>query len=231
LKSPNFAENGPLFGFFATFALSVTEHNLQKFMQKINPPMRLAMFASGSGTNVANFIGYFNDHPLVHIALVISNNPGAYVLQRAREAGIPSAVILRKQWGDEDVVMGILLEHQIDAIVLAGFLLLVPAYLVQRFEGRIINIHPALLPHFGGKGMYGAHVHEAVVASGNKESGITIHLVNEAYDSGDILFQAKVKLDPDETPDSLATKIHALEYEHFPVVVERYFRNHVISNR
>ncbi len=191
--------------------------------------MRLAMFASGSGTNVANFIGYFTNHPLIQITLIVSNNPGAYVLQRALKAGIPSAVIPRKQWVDEALVMRLLAEHKIDAIVLAGFLLLVPAYVVRCFEGRIINIHPALLPNFGGKGMYGMHVHAAVVSSGHRESGITIHLVNEAYDSGDILFQAKVGLDPDETPDSLATKIHALEYEHFPGVVESYFNAHMIA--
>lgn len=187
-----------------------------------HPKKRLALLASGSGTNVANFINYFGKHANVEVALVVSDRAGAYVLERAAAAGVPHAYIDRKKWQDESSIIRFFSDHRIDAIILAGFLMLVPSYLVRHFEGRILNIHPALLPDFGGKGMYGMHVHKAVLDAGARESGISIHLVDEEYDRGHILFQAKTTIDPDDTPDTLAAKVHALEYAHYPQVVEAY---------
>lgn len=181
---------------------------------------RLALLASGSGTNVANFIRYFDKHPEIEIALVVTNNPNAFVLERALNAGIPSAVIRGKQWKDETFISGFFAGYDIDLIVLAGFLLLIPSALVKRFEGRIVNIHPALLPGFGGKGMFGMHVHKAVIESGATESGITIHYVNEEYDKGAIIYQERIAIEEGETPESLASRIHELEYRHYPRVVE-----------
>lgn len=184
--------------------------------------IRMAMLASGTGTNVENFIRYFSGHHQIEVALVISNKPDALVLNKAAAAGVPHLVIRNDQWNNRDLVLGIFSESRIDVIVLAGFLLLVPSFLIRRFPSKIINIHPALLPSFGGKGMYGRHVHKAVLDSGSRISGISIHLVNEKYDEGPLLFQATVGVDPDDTPDSLATKVHQLEYEHFPKIVESY---------
>lgn len=182
------------------------------------------MLASGTGTNVDNFNRYFAGHSNIEIALVVSNKAEALVLNKAANAGIPHLVIRNEQWSDPDLVLGLFSESQIDFIVLAGFLLLLPAYLIRQYPGRVLNIHPALLPGFGGKGMYGMRVHTAVIASGNAKSGITIHLVNEKYDDGPVLFRATVDIAPDETPESLAKKVHALEYEHFPKVVEQYIQ-------
>lgn len=182
----------------------------------------IAIFASGSGTNAEAIMEHFAASTTARVALLLSNRADAFALKRAERFGVPTAVFSREEFRDpEGVVARLLKEHHIEFIVLAGFLWLVPDYLTARYAGRIVNIHPALLPKFGGKGMYGHHVHEAVLAAGETQSGITIHLVNERYDSGDILFQATVPVSPDDTPDSLAEKIHTLEHRHFPTVIEQ----------
>ncbi len=180
---------------------------------------RLAVFASGSGTNAQNLIEHFNKTFDKEVVLVLSNNSEAYVLERAARLGVPSRVFTR-----EDLktgrVLRILQENAVDFVVLAGFLWLIPAEITAAYRNRIVNIHPALLPKYGGKGMYGLHVHAAVLENGEKESGITIHYVNEKYDSGDIIFQARCPVMPDDTPERLQERVHRLEYEHFPKVVE-----------
>lgn len=180
----------------------------------------IAIFASGSGSNAENIANYFSKSNDVAISLIISNNPDAYVLERAKKMGIKSMVVTKKEFTAADGLIETLQEHNIDFIVLAGFLLLVPAKLIVAYPGRIVNIHPALLPKHGGKGMYGNHVHEAVVASGDTESGITIHLIDEHYDRGTTFFQAKCPVLPTDTPHDVAEKVHALEYEHFPRIIE-----------
>lgn len=186
----------------------------------------IAIFASGSGTNAEAIMDHFSDSSCGRVALLLSNRADAYALRRAERFGVPTAVFSREEFCDPDgKVAALLREHQIDFIVLAGFLWLVPHYLTDIYVGRIVNIHPALLPKFGGRGMYGDNVHRAVIDSGEAESGITIHLVNEKYDSGDILFQASVPVTTDDTPDSLAAKIHVLEHRHFPLIIERTIQN------
>ncbi len=179
----------------------------------------IAVFVSGNGTNLQRIADFFQDDDNVNIACVVCNNPDAYAIQRAEKMNIPVVMVNKKILNDESFVK-VLKDKGVDFIVLAGFLLLIPASLVKAYPNKIINIHPALLPKYGGKGFYGEHVHEAVVAAHEPESGITIHYVNEKYDSGDIIFQARVRLDAVETPDSLAAKIHKLEYEHFPVIIK-----------
>ena len=180
----------------------------------------IAIFASGSGTNAENLIRFFRTSPSGRVKLVLTNKPEAYVVKRAQSYDIEMFVFNREQFYQTGEVMSILEDRGIDFIVLAGFLWLVPDALLQKFEGKVVNIHPALLPKFGGKGMYGRHVHEAVIASGEAESGISIHHVNQKYDEGNIIFQATCEVKKDDTPESLAKRIHTLEYEHFPKVVE-----------
>ena len=179
------------------------------------------MLASGSGTNVANFISYFKDHPTIEVALVVSNNPEALVLSKAAKEGVAHLVIRDDQWNDKDLVMGIFTESKIDYVVLAGFLLLVPAFMTEHYKDRIVNVHPALLPAYGGKGMYGMRIHRAVIDAGDVESGITIHHVNERYDEGEVICRYTLVVDKDETPETLARKVHQLEYDHYPEVVEK----------
>ena len=181
---------------------------------------RVAIFASGSGSNAENIANYFKGSDAVEISLILANNPEAYVLERAKKLGIESVVVTGKEFRAADKVLEMLKERNIDFIVLAGFLLLVPAKLIESYPGKIVNIHPALLPKHGGKGMYGDHVHEAVVAAGDTESGITIHLIDERYDCGTTFFQATCPVLPTDTPHDVAEKVHALEYEHFPRVIE-----------
>ncbi len=185
--------------------------------------IRLAVLASGSGTNAANLIKYFRGHPVITVSLIVSNNPEAYVLQRAKNAGIPSVVITKKEWENKDAVAESLMAYGITGVVLAGYLLLIPGWLVRMFPKKILNIHPALLPHFGGKGMYGMHVHRAIIASGAKKSGISIHVVNEKYDEGAIIFQADLLIQPGDSAESLAKRVQELEHRHYPAVVEQYF--------
>ncbi|NJM26967.1 MAG: phosphoribosylglycinamide formyltransferase [Bacteroidia bacterium] len=164
---------------------------------------RIAIFASGSGTNAEEIFKRFKDHPAIEVVLLLSNNPGAYALVRAKKFGVPSKTFTRQQWRETHDVLGWLREAAVTHIVLAGFLWLVPSYLVQAYPHRIINIHPALLPKYGGKGMYGANVHEAVKAARETETGITIHLVNERYDDGAILFQTSCAINPDDWAEKI----------------------------
>ena len=180
---------------------------------------RLAVLASGSGTNAQNLIEHFNKTFDKRVVLVLSNNPNAYVLQRAERLKVPAVVFSREELR-EGKVLDVLRAYSVDFIVLAGFLWLVPGNIIAAYRNRIVNIHPALLPKYGGKGMYGHYVHEAVLQNGEKESGITIHYVNEQYDSGDIIFQARCPVMADDTPERLQERVHRLEYEHFPKVVE-----------
>lgn len=182
--------------------------------------IKIAIFASGSGTNAEQIIGHFKDHPIGEIALILSNNSEAYVLERARNHNIPYFVFNRDDFYKSEKVDQALKLNNIDFIVLAGFMWLVPARFIKQYSRRMVNIHPALLPKYGGKGMYGMHVHEAVVKNKEKESGITIHWVNEIYDDGQIIFQARCDVAPGDTPENVAEKIHKLEYAHYPKVVE-----------
>lgn len=182
--------------------------------------IKLAVFASGSGSNAQRIAEYFNNHPSVTVDIILTNNKNAYVTERAKSLQIPCLVFNRADFYETDHVLNILKERQADILILAGFLWLVPARIIQAYNGRILNIHPALLPKYGGKGMYGDFVHRAVIANQEKCSGITIHYVNENYDEGDIIFQAKCDVDANDTSDSLAAKIHSLEYENFPRVIE-----------
>jgi phosphoribosylglycinamide formyltransferase 1 len=182
---------------------------------------RIAIFASGSGTNMQAIATYFKFHPRFEVALVVCNKAGAGVIDRAKAMDIPVSMINRQSFYNSDNLMQLLKKEKIDLIVLAGFLWLVPATLIDAFAKRIINIHPALLPDFGGKGMYGERVHQAVLDSGNPFSGITIHYVNRDYDKGDVIFQAKIKVEPKDTPQSLASKVHKLEYKHYPRIIEQ----------
>lgn len=183
---------------------------------------RIAILASGGGTNAENFFEYFKDSKTIAITLLLSNNPKAYALQRAKNHQIDHDAFNRDEFYKSGKLLEVLKEKEIDFIVLAGFLWLVPESLVKAYPDRIINIHPALLPKYGGKGMYGMHVHNAVKENGESESGITIHLVNEVYDDGKVLFQQSTPLEKDDTAEKIAEKIHELEYRHFPEVVESY---------
>ncbi len=186
-------------------------------MEKIN----IAIFVSGSGTNCENLIRYFSDSERVSCALVVSNKAEAYGLVRAERLGVPTAVVPKAQLGDAAVVLPLLQQYGVQFIVLAGFLPLVPDYLIDAFPRRIINLHPALLPKYGGKGMWGHHVHEAVKAAGETETGMTVHYVTPVCDSGEMIAQYRVTLSPDDTADDIAEKEHQLEMQYFPQVVER----------
>lgn len=183
--------------------------------------INIAIFVSGSGTNCENLIRYFKDSERVNCALVVSNKPDALALERAKRLGVPTAVATKPELNDEQVMMPLLKQHDIQFIVLAGFLPLVPNFLVDAFPRRIINIHPALLPKYGGKGMWGHHVHEAVKAAGETETGMTVHYVTPICDSGEIIAQYRVALEPTDTVDDIAEKEHLLEMEHFPHIVEQ----------
>ncbi len=183
---------------------------------------KIAIFASGSGTNAQNIIEYFVHNSNIQVCRIYSNNEDAYVLTRAKKFNIPTLTFNKNDFLKTDKIINQLKNDETDLIVLAGFLWLVPINILKRFTNRIINIHPALLPKYGGKGMYGSFVHEAVIKANEKESGISIHLVNEKYDEGEIIFQAICKIDGNETPDSLAAKIHTLEHNHFPQVIEEF---------
>lgn len=181
---------------------------------------KIAIFASGNGTNAQRISEYFSDNPNIEISIILSDRKNAYVLERARKLNIPSRYFTKQEWLETDDILNLIKELDIDLIVLAGFLKLVPPSLIAAFPHQIINIHPALLPKFGGKGMYGERVHEAVIAAHEKQSGITIHYVNEHFDEGTTIFQATCPITAEDTPETLAQKIHLLEYEHFPKVIE-----------
>ena len=181
---------------------------------------KLAVFASGSGTNAENIAKYFADSQNISVVLVVSNNASAGVHARSGRSGIPSVTFSNEAFAEGSEIVRCLTACQADWIILAGFLRKIPDTIRFAFPGKIINIHPALLPKYGGKGMYGMRVHEAVVAGGERESGITIHYVNENYDEGQIIFQAHCPVLPSDTPADVATKVHALEYTHYPRVIE-----------
>ena len=180
---------------------------------------KIAVFASGSGSNAQKIIEYFATKPVARVEIILSNKKDAYVLERAKNFGIPTYTFDREEFYNSNAILDLLAQHQIDLIVLAGFLWLVPENLLKHYTNKIINIHPALLPKYGGKGMYGERVHEAVVANHEQYSGITIHYINERYDEGDIIYQAKCKVEPGDSAEKVAKKVHALEYEHFPRIV------------
>jgi phosphoribosylglycinamide formyltransferase 1 len=181
---------------------------------------QIAIFASGAGSNAGRIIDHFRYSPIAKISLIACNKPGAGVLEIAGKENIPSIIIDKEKFFRGNAYVDELRERKIDFLVLAGFLWKIPSELVKAYRGHIINIHPALLPKYGGKGMYGRHVHEAVIAAREEESGITIHYVDELYDHGQVIFQARCPLAADETPESLAQKVHMLEYEHFPKIIE-----------
>jgi phosphoribosylglycinamide formyltransferase-1 len=194
-------------------------------MQTIN----VAIFASGAGTNAQKLIDYFRQHSQIKIALIVCNKPGAGVLTIAQKANIPSLLIEKEQFLRGNAYVDELKQHNVDFIVLAGFLWKVPVALIKAYPQHIINIHPALLPNYGGKGMYGRFVHEAVIAAKETESGISIHYVDELYDHGQLIFQARCSIEAGDTPDTLAQKIHELEHEHYPLIVEKVVRE--LQNR
>ena len=189
--------------------------------------INIAIFVSGSGTNCENLIRYFKDSERVNCALVVSNKADAYGLVRAERLGVPTAITPKAELNNPEVMMPLLKKYDIQFIVLAGFLPLVPNFLVDAFPRKIINIHPALLPKYGGKGMWGHHVHEAVHAAHEKRSGITIHFVNPELDEGEHIAQFSVALDPADTPDDIADKVHELEMKHFPSVIEQVIKKKI----
>jgi len=182
--------------------------------------IRLAIFGSGGGSNAQAIIDYFARHDHIEIALIVSNRKKAFILERGQNENIATSYIPKSDFVEDNGVTVQLKEHKIDAIILAGFLLLVPPYLIQKYPNKILNIHPALLPKYGGKGMYGMNVHRAVHAAKEDRSGITIHYVNEHYDEGNIIAQFKVALEPEDDPEVIAKKVLGLEHEHYAEVIE-----------
>lgn len=182
--------------------------------------INIAIFASGSGSNAQKIAEHFEASTDIKVSLILTNNPNAFVLERAEKLNIASYIFNREIFYKSSDIVDVLKSNNIDFVVLAGFMWLVPGYLVEAFPNRIVNIHPALLPKFGGKGMYGDHVHNAVKQAGEKETGITIHFVNEHYDEGNIIFQAKCQVAENDTAQTIAEKVHALEYQHYPNVIE-----------
>lgn len=184
--------------------------------------IKIAIFASGSGTNAENIIKYFGNKSLCEVSLVLCNKKDAYVTERARQLNVPSVIFTKSQLEESSCIDELLSEKGVQYIILAGFLLKIPERLLNKYHKRIINIHPALLPKYGGKGMHGMHVHEAVITAGERESGITVHIIDADYDKGETIFQAKCSIDTGDTPEILAAKIHELEQRYFPEAIENY---------
>jgi len=182
---------------------------------------KIAVFASGSGTNAENIIKYFKFNNNIIVSIIFTNNQKAGVIERANRLNVPVSIFSKEDFYQNGKVSEMLKNNKIDFIVLSGFLWLVPINIIENFKMKIINIHPALLPKYGGKGMYGEKVHKTIIENGEKESGITIHYVNNKYDDGDIIFQAKCIIETNDTAESLANKIHKLEYEFYPKVIEK----------
>ena len=185
---------------------------------------KVAVFVSGSGTNCENLIKHFKDSQDVDICMVLSNRSDAYALVRARKLGVPTEVLSRREFNDAFVLMPMMERYGVEFIVLAGFLLVVPDFLIEAYPDKIVNLHPALLPKFGGRGMYGMHVHEAVKAAGEKETGMTVHYVDSRIDGGRIIAQFSVPLDGDESAEEISAKEHVLEMRHFPEVIENLLK-------
>lgn len=184
----------------------------------------IAIFASGSGTNAQNIIKYFYSSENIRVKLVLSNRKEAKVLERATQLNVKCMVFNKQDLYESNSVLNILKKEEIHWIVLAGFLWLIPENIIEEYNNHVINIHPALLPRYGGKGMYGLNVHRAVIENKDKETGISIHMVNKEYDKGKIVFQAKCPVSVNDTPEKLAQKVHELEYKHFPQVIEKVIR-------
>ena len=185
----------------------------------------IAILASGNGSNAENIARYFEADPQVQVSLILTNSQKAFALQRARNLGIPCAYFSKEFWQDGQAILGLLQAYDIQFVVLAGFLAKVPDAMLHAFPHRMVNIHPSLLPLHGGKGMYGDRVHEDVLRCGDRESGITIHYTSEVYDAGQIVEQVRCEVKPDDTPETLATRVHALEYEYYPKVIERLVKS------
>ena len=183
--------------------------------------VNIAIFVSGNGTNCENIIRYFRESSLVNISLVISNRTDAYALVRAKKLNVQTTVLSKKEINSPDIIMPLLNQYHIDFIVLAGFLLMIPDFLIKEFPKKIINLHPALLPKYGGKGMFGHHVHEAVKASGDTETGMTVHYVSSVCDGGEIIAQYSVPVSENDTPEDIAMKENKLEMRYFPEVIEK----------
>lgn len=181
---------------------------------------KIAILASGSGTNAENIIRYFKERGTACVSLVLANRREAFALRRAEDEGVPALYFGKEEWADGTSVLEALRRYEVDFVVLAGFLARVPDVLLEAYPHRMVNIHPSLLPKFGGKGMFGNHVHEAVIAAGESVSGITIHYVNGQYDQGAVIFQASCPVEPGDTPELLAARVHVLEYAHYPRVIE-----------
>jgi len=196
--------------------MPIFEKNYRYYLMK-----KIAIFASGNGTNAERIMEHFSTSSEVEIKLILTNKHKAGVLQRAQKYNVQSMIFSKDEFYHTDKVTTVLKDNDIDFVVLAGFLWLIPASILRAFPRHIINIHPALLPKYGGKGMYGHHVHYAVIANQEAQSGITIHYVNENYDEGNIIFQATCEVLNDDTADSLASRIHKLEHKHFPVVIDK----------
>jgi len=206
------------FGQFSFFK-DYIQRILRRFSQ--TKQHSIAIFASGTGTNARKILEHFTNHPSVKIALIVSNKPTAGVLEIAKEYQVPTLIIDKERFFRGDTYLSDLSSAHIDFIVLAGFLWKIPSALIAAYPNKIVNIHPALLPKYGGKGMYGQFVHESVINAKEKESGITIHYVDDAYDHGSTIFQATCPVFPEDTPDELAKRIHALEHEHFATIIEQ----------
>lgn len=185
----------------------------------------IAIFVSGSGTNCENIIRHFTDSKDVKIALVLSNRSDAYALVRAEKYNIPTVILPKTDFYKEDQLLGLMQTYAINFIVLAGFLLMIPDFLIRAYNRRMVNLHPALLPKFGGKGMYGHHVHEAVKAAGETETGMTVHWVSSICDGGEIIAQYRTPINPEDTPDDIAAKEHILEQKYFPKVIEQVLQS------
>jgi phosphoribosylglycinamide formyltransferase-1 len=207
--------NNPLF--FSIFAI-VNEGLCVVNVLKMK---NIVVFASGSGSNAENLISFFKESTVARVIQIFTNNKDAYVVERARKLGIPCEVFGREDFYNNDLILSKLIDSKTDLIVLAGFLWLVPSKLVKAFPQRIVNIHPALLPKYGGKGMFGQYVHNAVVANKETQSGITIHFVDEHYDEGAVIFQASCEISESDTPDDVAQKVHQLEYRYYPEIIEK----------
>jgi formyltetrahydrofolate-dependent phosphoribosylglycinamide formyltransferase len=208
------------FSFFSNYLRRIGSKMFGKPLPVSQQPKRIAIFASGTGSNAKKIIEHFSSSNIAKVVLIVCNNPNAGVTNIAAQNHVPVVMVNRKGFFDDTICLDELQLHQVDLIVLAGFLWMIPGYLIKAYPNKIINIHPALLPKYGGKGMYGDNVHKAVIDAGDNESGITIHYVDEQYDNGDIIFQAQCDILPGDTPESLANRIHMLEHAHYPRVIE-----------
>lgn len=185
---------------------------------------KIAIFASGEGTNAERIMSVFAKNGEIEVALLLASKEGIGALQKAEAAGVPSVVFPRTAFAETEPILSVLQNYKVDFIVLAGFLVHIPEWMLRVYPNRLINIHPSLLPKFGGKGMFGLRIHQAVLEAAEQESGITIHLVNELYDSGDILFQATCSVKSDDSAEALAARVHELEYKYYPEVVEEWIK-------